>query len=322
MLNIGFVGFGNHAAKLRKCLQVSLGSFDVVSYHPTKQGSQITNNFDDLCVCDVVFITSPNETHFKYIKHLLDKTNAKIFCEKPPCSNNLELNELMHLNPQSKGRIFFNFNYRYSNLCKFIQSSITEGLIGNVMHVHGIISHGLAFKVGYQETWRGNYPKNESVVLDTSLIHLIDLCNYCFNGPLKNNFSLAASFKHELDSFAICLESRDNVHISLYGSYAAPYNFSLMVLGTNGFIEANDTVLVVKHPRDTFNEEGFFIAPPIHSCEDYSFEIDYQNSLQSSVNYFISQAKSGESFSNADFDLSLATTRIVFDAQLDHGHRR
>ena len=57
------------------------------------------------------------------------------------------------------------------------------------MHIHGALSHGLAFKDGYQESWRGKYPINESVVLDTSLIHLIDLCNYFLGGSLEIKFS-------------------------------------------------------------------------------------------------------------------------------------
>ena len=316
MLKIGFIGFGNHAGRLKKYLSESLDSYDFVYYHPTKHDGHITNDFDDICGCDVVFITSPNETHFKYIKQLLKKTNSKIFCEKPPCVSASELGELQHLNRESKSRIFFNFNYRYSNLCHLIKSSIADGSIGSVINITGVMSHGLAFKEGYPSSWRGKYPINKSVVLDTSLIHLIDLCNYVLDGPLEIKFSSSASFKHGLDSFFIGLRAQNKANISLFGSYAAPYCFSLQVLGTNGLIEVGDTSLVLKAPRDTFNKEGFFITPPEYISDKYSFELDYQNSLRSAVNFFMSHAISGESFSIVDFDLSVETTKLVFDSQL------
>ena len=316
MLKIGFIGFGNHARRLEQCFSASLDSYDILSYHPTKQEAQVTNNFEDICSCDVVFITSPNETHFTYIKQLLKQAKSKIFCEKPPCVSTMELDELFHLTPESKGRIFFNFNYRYSKLCRLIKSSIANESIGSIINITSVLSHGLAFKEGYPDSWRGNYPINKSVVLETSLIHLVDLCNYVLEGSLEIRFSSGKSFKHGLDSFSLGLQAQNKINISLTGSYAAPYCFLLQILGTNGLIEANHKSLVLKKPRDTFNKEGFFITPPKYISEVYSFELDYQNSLQSAVNYFLSQAISGESFSTIDFDLSLETTKLVFEAQM------
>lgn len=317
MQKIGFIGFGNHAARLNDCLKEILGEYKFISYHPNKENKQTINDFNALKECDAIFITSPNHTHFKYLNEVLYKTKAKIFCEKPPCNNLLELKKLEILDPESKSRIFFNFNYRYSKLCQLIQASIVDKLIGNVIHVNGLISHGLAFKDGYEKSWRGKYPINKSVVLDTSLIHLVDLCNYLFGGSVDIKYSTGSSIKHGLDSFYINLESKNKVNISLFGSYAAPYYFSLKIFGSDGFIEVNDKSLVLRRPRDTFDEQGLFTIPPKYIDDNYSFELDYQNSLQSAVNYFISKCKIGENFSSYDFDLSIETTKIILDAQKD-----
>jgi len=316
MLKIGFLGFGTHAERLNRCLKESLDDFDLVCYHPTKQDSQTTNKFESFCDCDVFFITSPNETHFGYIEKLLEKTNSKIFCEKPPCTSSKELQKLLNLSSDSKARIFINFNFRYSDLYKFISSSIANGAIGNVINITGVLSHGLAFKEGYPNSWRGKYSANKSVVLDTSLIHLIDLFNYVFDGALEISFCSSASFKHGLDSFSIGLKTQNKVNISLFSSYAAPYCFSMQIIGTDGIIEASHSSLIIKAPRDTFDDKGFFISPPKSVSQKYSFELDYQKSLQSAVNYFISHAVSNKSFSIDDFDHSLATTKLVFDAQM------
>jgi len=318
MYKIGFIGFGNHAARISNCLHETLECFEIISYHPSKHDVQITNDFNDICACDFVFITSPNETHFSYLKKLIKKSNAWIFCEKPPCVSVSELDYLLRLKPEVKGKIFFNFNYRYSNLCQLIKSSLADGKIGAVVNIVGVLSHGLAFKEGYPSSWRGKYPIGKSVVLDTSLIHLIDLCSYALDESVEIKYVSGKSFKHGLDSFFVGLETVTKVNISLFGSYSAPYCFSLQILGTDGLIEANDTSLVLKAPRDTFNEEGFFITPPEYYRDEYSFEVDYQSSLQAAVNTFLNQASSGEGCSIVDFDLSLKTTKLVLDAQLSH----
>ena len=67
---------------------------------------------------------------------------------------------------------------------------------------------------------------------------------------------------------------------------------------------------------NTIYEEGFFITPPEYYRDEYSFEVDYQSSLQAAVNAFLTLALSGESCSIVDFDLSLKTTKLVLDAQL------
>lgn len=316
MFKIGFIGFGNHAARLKNFVIETLDCCEIVAYHPTKRDLQITNDFNDICACDFVFITSPNETHVFYLKNLIDKTTAKIFCEKPPCVSISDLSYLSGLNPETKQRIFFNFNYRYSNLCEFIKSSVIDEKIGHVINVIGVLSHGLAFKEGYPNSWRGTYPVDRSAVLDTSLIHLIDLCGYVLGEFLEIKCVSTKSFKHGLDSSFIALETENNVNISLFGSYAAPYCFSLQILGTDGLIEANDQSLVLRAPRDTFNENGFFVTPPDCVKYEYSFESDYQSSLRTAVNFFITRALSGGNFSIVDFDLSLKTTKLVLDAQL------
>lgn len=315
MYKIGFIGFGNHAARLKICLDETIECSEIVVYHPTKRDVNITNDFNDICACDFVFITSPNETHFFYLKKLIKRSSAYIFCEKPPCVSVNDLYYLSRLNSEVKRKIFFNFNYRYSNLCQLIKSSVSDGKIGVPANVVGVLSHGLAFKESYSSSWRGKYPSNRSVVLDTSLIHLIDLCSYALGESFNIKCVSGKSFNHGLDSFFLGLETENKVNISLFGSYAAPYCFSLQILGTDGLIEANDTSLVLKTPRDTFNEDGFFITPPEHYRNEYSFDADYQLSLRAAVNTFLSSALSGEGCSITDFDLSLKTTKLVLDAQ-------
>ncbi len=315
MLKIGFVGYGQHARRIDKSVRKFLKTYEVIHYHPIRKEGLITNRLEALFDRDLIFITSPNQTHFHYVREFLDQSNAKIFCEKPPCTSFEEIDYLKNLDLREKERIFFNFNYRHSELCRNILFALSNKTVGDFICVMGSISHGLAFKNEYLESWRGQYPENASVVLDTSLIHFIDLFNYIFNGNLDISSSLGASFSHGYDSFGINLHSEIGVNVFLFSSYAAPCDFSIKILGTNGLIEADNTSFMIKTPRDTFNEAGFFIPPPTHEKENYSFELDYENSLHASVNDFLHKTRDDMTFSRYDFDTSIKTNEIVLVAQ-------
>ncbi len=314
-MKIGFIGFGNHAERLYNCINNCLDEFELFSFHPQKKSKNVTNNFDQILSCNIVFITSPNYTHFDYIYRLIYGSKCIIFCEKPPCVTIKEMKKLQNLEKVHKSRIFFNFNYRHSYLSKIIQKYLKNNALGKINFVSAIMSHGLAFKIGYEKSWRGQYTAKKSVVLDTSLIHLIDLVNYILNGNLTIKSCIPNSFSHGIDSFGVNLINKYGGNINLHATYAAPYYNSFTILGTNGVLEMKDRVISVFSPRDTFNKEGFFISPPKVMKKNYSFNDDYNNSLQSSVDYFFSVVKNKSEFDNFYYDVSIKTMKILFDCE-------
>ena len=107
MWRVGFIGFGNHAKRLHEYIDNTKLDYELVCYHPNKNDGQNTNNLETLFACDLVFITSPNNTHFEYIMKILKYSDAKIFCEKPPCVSFEELEVLKSISAKSMERIFF-----------------------------------------------------------------------------------------------------------------------------------------------------------------------------------------------------------------------
>ena len=73
---IGFIGFGNQVNRLLILIKKSIKNFDLICFHSFKISDCLTNNFKNIIDCDVVFITSPNNTHFEYIKRLLNSSNV------------------------------------------------------------------------------------------------------------------------------------------------------------------------------------------------------------------------------------------------------
>jgi len=84
-VKLGIIGYKNHAERLLNILDKKKDCHVEFIYHPTKKLKDVrgTNKILDLLSCDGILISSPNDTHFSYLKKL-EKFNGYIFCEKPP----------------------------------------------------------------------------------------------------------------------------------------------------------------------------------------------------------------------------------------------
>ena len=82
-MRIGIIGDGGHSKRIQKILIKKKLNFFI--YKPKKPNYFEKKNFDQLKKCNVIFIISPNNTHFFYIKRLYRA--RYIFCEKPPVNN-------------------------------------------------------------------------------------------------------------------------------------------------------------------------------------------------------------------------------------------
>ncbi len=315
-MDVGFIGYGNHAARLEGLLgERKLNR--ILKYHPNKKRQDLTNDLDLLLNCDVIFITSPNETHFHYLDIFSRQSDCYIFCEKPPATNPEQIAALRNLPENIKSRIFFNFNYRFSELSKKLKENFENNNIGLPMLINASISHGLSFKDGYRDSWRGNYPPGKSVVLDTVLIHLVDLFNFLLRNrdPLELNSSKGSCFNYGIDTFSIGLLSGNGLTINLFASYAAPYQFNLSITGTNGLIDVGKSGYTHYSPRDTFDENGNFTHPPEIASQNFVFEKDYIYSLEAALEYFLFSFIRKSALSAEHYQASLETMSFIFQAE-------
>ena len=106
-MKIGIIGNGNHSKRIQNILKKKKINF--IIYKPKKPKYFDKLNYLKLLECNAIFIVSPNDSHFKYIKEF-SKKGIYIFCEKPPCSSFEEVHNLSLLNRKNKERIYFNFN--------------------------------------------------------------------------------------------------------------------------------------------------------------------------------------------------------------------
>ena len=103
VVQLGINGYRNQAERLITLAETNPKCNLKYIFHPNKKISdkRVTNNLNDLFSCDAIIISSPNSTHYEYIKKL-SHYSGYVFCEKPPVTTFEELKKLKKLNENKK----------------------------------------------------------------------------------------------------------------------------------------------------------------------------------------------------------------------------
>jgi predicted dehydrogenase len=303
---IGIIGFGSQAKRIIKILEKSKKKIHFIykkNFNKKEINKKFTNSINDLKKCKIIFICSPNNTHFKYIKQFYKK--RYIFCEKPPVD---KISDLKLLNKFDQSKIFYNFNYRFSKINEAIIKT-KELKFGKLLYGNIIFGHGLATKKNYNNSWRAK--NNKQGVYDIVGVHLIDLINNNFKisniskklSYLYKGFSADNSFfSIKLDYFA---------QIDCFTSYTSPYEQKFNFIFENGLLEIANNSIVHKGPRDTFDKKGFFISPKILAKKKLNNNEDFELSLKKSVNYFMKISGNNRIFNLKKNKISLKSNMLL-----------
>jgi len=274
----------------------------------------LTDSLDDLFDCSCIFIASPTSFHFEYINQILPKYNGYIFCEKPPCSSIEEAKKLSALKTKDKERIYFNFNYRFSELAKFCKNAINTKIYGKLISLEFYSSQGLAFKPSYKNNWRNNPNEILENIVGNVGIHYIDLINYLLSEvevSAVNSIKVSSNSK-KFDSSLITVYSKECLPATIFLSYAAPFQNSAKLTFSDAIIELSNGMLSLAAPRDSFDTLGMFKPPVRKIIKDFKNSREYFNdSLMNSISYFTKTAKTGNKLNAEDFDCSIRTCQKI-----------
>ena len=318
---IGFIGYRNHAKKLLSIVEEEI-DFEVSKiYHPTKNfdDSRSTNNLKDLYECDGIVIASPNNTHFEYLKDVIENSNCLIYCEKPPVTSSEGINYLEGLTSEQKKRVFFGFNLRFSELNDLLKEYSGSTKLGKIIQINIILSQGLAYKEKYLTDWRADGKNNLHNIIENSSIHWIDLMIFNFGKTTNANYlpRLISNNGTSFDTNSVNLQFESGVVASIFTSYATPLVENIVIVGTNGFIVITDGKMEISYPRDTFDENGLFTNPKNKEEIIFSFQINGKNSLKNSMNYFLNHLRNSQLFELKDFDTSVYSNKITLEMEKD-----
>lgn len=321
MQKIGFIGYSGHAARLIRI-------FDGISeishfYHPEedidlekiqmedKSKVKTTKNLADLYSCDGIVICSPNHTHFGYLKKLTEEYKGYIFCEKPPVASIEELEALIKFSDKDKKRIYFDFNMRFSFMNDVLKTYPEKYSLGDPLRVSILAGHGLAFKESYKDSWRSKKELHKAGVLETLGIHFLDVFSSLFGEPENISFA-AQNFSPYGDSIDTCHLScsfKNRCYFNMTCSYCIPFSQKIEIDYTNGSIAFDRGKLKVFGPRETFDKEGFFMAPPLIHEEDINENALYLQSLEKSCRFFVDCINGKREIDLKHFDQSMLSNK-------------
>ena len=307
-VNVGIIGNGVQSKRIQKILKKKNISFFI--YKPSKKKNYFNKEeFEYLKKKKIIFILSPNKSHFDYIKTL--SKNRYIFCEKPPVNN---FNDLKQLKKISYKKIYFNFNNRFSKISEILHLKDEKYNLGKLIYSNIIITHGLALKKkDYKKSWRSNQISCPKGVFEVVSIHWIDLINYHFNiakirqPTLINHSKIGNSF----DTSHIELKLKENGIVNIFTSYNAPLLKKNIFIFENGIIEMNESSIVIKGPSLNLDKNNFFKEPKIIKKFDVNEMKDYQLSLEKSCEYFLEIIAKKKFFKKLIFDSSLRSNSLI-----------
>lgn len=302
---IGIIGKGSQYRRVSKILEKY--NYKFIVYKPNNKNFYDRKSFQLLKECDVIFILSPNKTHFNYIKQF--SNGRYIFCEKPPVSNK---NDLKKLAKFSCKKIYFNFNFRFSNISNIL-SKIKKFKLGDLLYGTIISGHGLGFKKEYAKSWRSNKKLCKKGVFEIVSIHWLDLVNYHFNMSAIKILNLRSFLKkrNSYDNSYCKITLKNKSEVDIYSSYTSPLVKKIMLVFSNGMIEQNNNFIEVRGPAMNLNKNKFFIQPKLIKKISISENHDYNISLEKSINFFLDHVKKKKSFSKKDFINSLYVNKLI-----------
>tara|TARA_Y100000590_G_scaffold186728_1_gene212745 strand:- start:2820 stop:3737 length:918 start_codon:yes stop_codon:yes gene_type:complete len=305
-MRVGIIGNGVHSKRMQKILGKKKINFFI--YKPNNKKYYDRDDFDKLKKNKIIFILSPNNSHYNYIKAL--HKNRYIFCEKPPVGNKNQINKIKKINYK---KIYFDYNSRFSRISEILKIRKKYNL-GKLIYANILSSHGLALKKEYKKNWRSNKKKCPKGVFEVVSIHWIDLINYHFKiAKLEKPNLLNHSKKgNSFDTSHIKLTLDNGGIVDIATSYNAPLTKKIFFLFNNGTIEQNGTKLEIRGPAINLDKNKFFKKPKIISRYTVNENKDYQISLEKSIDYFLKIVRKRRFFDKKLFMCSIKSNKLLF----------
>jgi len=188
-----------------------------------KYGAKATSNLEEILKdpeINGVFVCASPKVHFDIAKKVLN-SGKNLFIEKPPCSNNIELAELIEASKNQTTVV--GFQKRYAKVYSEVKKSAKD-----------IINYDFKFLTG-------GMPEGDAI-LDL-FIHPIDLVNYLFSGVAK-----MVILKRE-NTFLIQLEHANGIagQIQISTDYSWTNPVENMVINTKSAVfEVESTLKLTK----------------------------------------------------------------------------
>jgi predicted dehydrogenase len=310
-MQVGVIGYGNQSRKILIILKKLKMINKIFVYKKKKFKKDLTgkimttNNLNNLDNVDIVFISSSSESHFAYIKYFINKSKF-IFCEKPGITKLNEWNFLNNLNYSQKRKVYFNFNYNFSEYFLNIAKELTSKNNGKLINFSFYASHGKAFKNKKQKI-SNNIFENIQGNLG---IHYINFFLRIFkNIKIINSHTMNVAKKNKDTSF-IYLKSKNSFG-TLFLSYASVAFKYAIIHFSNSILIFDNNHIKKYSPRDVFSNNGLFVTPKKKIINKLK-KNHIQKTLDLSIKFFF-KSINNNLLSVKDFNLAINSDKVLIN---------
>lgn len=313
-LDIGIIGFGPQGRKISNIVYKKFKKKIIIFSSKNdlnKKKYYQTNIIKDLKKCKIIFICSPNSTHYKYLEYFKDSANY-IFCEKPPFNEINEYKKLKKFSSICKKKIYFNFNYLFSEQYKILKRKLQTRGVGDLIDVNISIGNGISFKKNLANTWRSNDKSIFTGIVGNLGIHYINLLSNLLGEIKISDIQLnrIGNFKIP-DTAIINISSKKKVTSRIFLTYASPYNQNIKATFSNSIIEICNKKVVEYYPRDTFDKNNNYTKPKKKIIYNTKANSIWSSTLNKSVEYFFSHIKRKTFFPIRNFETNINQVKII-----------
>lgn len=164
---------------------------------------------------NVVYVTTPAQSHYGIVSRLLENDVKNMFVEKPPTSNSKELVSLIDKMGNNQ-MVMVGFHKRFALPFRHAKTLISEKVIGDVEKVFAYIKSSdiVAPTARFDPYGRG-------VLMDLG-IHLIDLLQWIFNANVVEAARCKRIYTGVDDYFEAKLRTDDGVEVSVEVTWSSP----------------------------------------------------------------------------------------------------
>lgn len=233
---------------------------------------------------DIVFITTPNFSHFEIAQFILKNTDANLFIEKPLAVSLDEIKKLNELTKFKKKKIQVGYMFRYCNSYIKTKDIIDKKELGNVVKFNCSMFSSQVFKE--TNNWRFIKEKAGGGVLITQNSHLIDLMIWFFGMPKKISGQTRKIYSKKVEDEVNANFEYKNFNGFLETSWSKKgyrnLTTNLEIFFEKGFIKVNEDQLEIQSNYDdnlikkinkvnSFNPNFFDLAGDYYSNQFSNF---------------------------------------------------
>lgn len=264
MINVGVIGFGK-MGKVRAQTVEKTGRGKVISVFDANEETDFhayssENDYDTIISnqsIDAIFICTPNYLNKPLTIQSL-KAGKHVFCEKPPCFNAKEMDEIRNIEGKSGKKLMYGFNHRHHSSVKRMKEIIDSNEFGKVLWMRG--RYGKSVDKNFFNNWRVNKELAGGGILLDQGIHMLDLFLYLgghFNEVKAFVSNLYWKAEIEDNAFVIMRNNETGTVASLHSTMTQwRHLFSLEIFLEKGYMVLNG----LKTSSGTYGDELLAIA--------------------------------------------------------------